>query len=104
MSVAIEKLYREKGLRTILHRNTIWTKPQKRKGVKSIMEGKVKWFNDKKGYGFIETESEGDIFVHYSGIEDTGGFRSLQEGEKVDFQIEQTQRGPQAVQVKKQSE
>ena len=47
------------------------------------MEGKVKWFNDKKGYGFIETESEGDIFVHYSGIEDTGGFRSLQEGEKV---------------------
>jgi CspA family cold shock protein len=65
------------------------------------MEGKVKWFNDKKGYGFIETENEGDIFVHYSGIEDTGGFRSLQEGENVDFQIEQTQRGPQAVQVKK---
>jgi len=67
------------------------------------MEGKVKWFNDKKGYGFIETEKEGDIFVHYSGIEDTGGFRSLQEGEKVDFEIEQTQRGPQAVQVKKQA-
>ena len=58
------------------------------------MEGKVKWFNDKKGYGFLETE--GDIFVHYSGIEDTGGFRSLQEGEAVEFQIEQTQRGPQA--------
>ena len=51
--------------------------------------------------GFIETENEGDIFVHYSGIEDTGGFRSLQEGEKVDFEIEQTQRGPQAVKVKK---
>lgn len=65
------------------------------------MEGKVKWFNDKKGYGFIETEGEGDIFVHYSGIEDTGGFRSLQEGESVNFEIEQTQRGPQAVQVKK---
>jgi CspA family cold shock protein len=43
----------------------------------------------------------GDIFVHYSGIEDSGGFRSLQEGETVEFQIEQTQRGPQAVQVKK---
>ena len=66
------------------------------------MEGQVKWFNDKKGYGFIETENDGDLFVHYSGIEDTGGFRSLQEGEKVEFEIEQTQRGPQAVQVKKQ--
>ena len=65
------------------------------------MEGKVKWFNDKKGYGFIETDTEGDIFVHYSGIEDTGGFRSLREGETVDFQIEQTQRGPQAVKVTK---
>ena len=65
------------------------------------MEGKVKWFNDKKGYGFIETENDGDIFVHYSGIEDSGGFRSLQEGGKVGFEIEQTQRGPQAVQVKK---
>ena len=66
------------------------------------MEGRVKWFNDKKGYGFVESENDGDIFVHYSGIEDTGGFRSLQEGEKVEFEIEQTQRGPQAVQVKKQ--
>jgi len=68
------------------------------------MKGNVKWFNEKKGYGFIETENDGDIFVHYSGIEGTGGFRSLQEGEKVDFQIEQTQRGPQAVEVKKQGE
>ncbi len=67
------------------------------------MEGRVKWFNDKKGYGFVETENDGDIFVHYSGIEDTGGFRSLLEGEKVEFEIEQTQRGPQAVQVKKQA-
>ena len=65
------------------------------------MEGTVKWFNDKKGYGFLETESDGDVFVHYSGIEESGGFRSLKEGEKVIFQLEQTQRGPQAVQVKK---
>jgi len=67
------------------------------------MEGTVKWFNDKKGYGFIETESDGDVFVHYSGIEESGGFRSLKEGERVNFQLEQTQRGPQAVQVKKQA-
>jgi CspA family cold shock protein len=65
------------------------------------MEGTVKWFNDKKGYGFIETESDGDVFVHYSGIEESGGFRSLKEGERVNFQLEQIQRGPQAVQVKK---
>lgn len=65
------------------------------------MEGRVKWFNDKKGYGFIETDSEGDIFVHYSGITNNGGFRSLKEGEKVGFQVEQTQRGPQAVEVQK---
>ena len=63
------------------------------------MEGRVKSFNDKKGYGFVETENDGDIFVHY---EDTDGFRSLHEGESVGFEIEQTQRGPQAVQVKKQ--
>jgi len=92
---------KKKEFSSIFHRNTLWIKPQKRKGANSIMEGKVKWFNDKKGYGFIETESDGDIFVHYSGIEDSGGFRSLQEGETVEFQIEQTQRGPQAVQVKK---
>ena len=100
--VVAAELRQERGFCIIFHRNTFWIKPQRRKGVNSTMEGKVKWFNDKKGYGFIETESDGDIFVHYSGIEDTGGFRSLQEGEKVDFQIEQTQRGPQAVQVKKQ--
>jgi CspA family cold shock protein len=100
---ATTAFHQEKEYCIILHRNTLWIKPQKRKGVYSTMEGKVKWFNDKKGYGFIETDSDGDIFVHYSGIEDSGGFRSLQEGEKVDFQIEQTQRGPQAVQVKKQT-
>jgi CspA family cold shock protein len=65
-----------------------------------MAEGRVKWFNDKKGYGFIETDAHEDVFVHYSGIEESG-FRSLQEGERVSFEIEQTARGPQAVNVKK---
>ncbi len=64
------------------------------------MEGQVKWFNDKKGYGFIETDNEGDVFVHYSAIQGEG-FRSLQEGDKVTFDIEQSPRGPQATDVRR---
>jgi CspA family cold shock protein len=65
-----------------------------------MAEGKVKWFNDKKGYGFIEIEGQADVFVHYSGIM-TDGFKSLREGESVTFDIEETSRGPQAVNVQK---
>ena len=65
-----------------------------------MMEGRVKWFNDKKGYGFIETDNEGDVFVHYSAIQGEG-FRSLQEGDKVTFDIEQSPRGPQAIDVRR---
>ncbi len=65
-----------------------------------MAEGKVKWFNDQKGYGFIETETQGDVFVHYSAIE-AEGFRSLQEGERVSFDVEDTPKGPQAVNVKR---
>jgi CspA family cold shock protein len=65
-----------------------------------MMEGRVKWFNDKKGYGFIETDNEGDVFVHYSAIQGEG-FRSLQEGDKVTFEIEQSPRGPQATDVRR---
>ena len=65
-----------------------------------MAEGKVKWFNDKKGYGFIEIEGQADVFVHYSGIV-TDGFKSLREGEAVTFDIEETSRGPQAVNVQK---
>ncbi|MEA1992224.1 MAG: cold-shock protein [Thermodesulfobacteriota bacterium] len=68
-----------------------------------MMEGRVKWFNDKKGYGFIETDNEGDVFVHYSAIQGEG-FRSLQEGDKVTFDIEQSPRGPQAVDVRRAAE
>jgi cold shock protein len=65
-----------------------------------MAQGRVKWFNEKKGYGFIETEGEGDVFVHYSAIEGSG-FRSLNDGEPVSFEVEQSSKGPQAVNVKK---
>jgi cold shock protein len=65
-----------------------------------MAQGRVKWFNEKKGYGFIETEGEGDVFVHYSAIEGSG-FRSLNDGEPVSFEVEESSKGPQAVNVKK---
>jgi cold shock protein len=65
-----------------------------------MAEGRVKWFNDKKGYGFIETSDQGDVFVHHTAI-DGEGFRSLSEGEKVSFEVERGPKGPQAVRVKK---
>ncbi len=63
-------------------------------------KGTVKWFNTSKGYGFITKESGGDIFVHFSGIVGDG-FKSLNNGDPVQFEIEETQKGPQAVNVSK---
>ena len=61
--------------------------------------GKVKWFNNSKGYGFIEPEGGGsDIFVHYSAIQDKG-FKTLEEGEEVEFEVTQGPKGPQAEKV-----
>lgn len=60
--------------------------------------GKVKWFNDGKGFGFIETD-EGDVFVHHSAIEGSG-FRSLREGQEVEVEIGQSAKGPRAVRVR----
>lgn len=65
-----------------------------------MTEGRVKWFNEKKGYGFIETDEGGDVFVHYTGIEGEG-FRTLRETERVSFDIEESPKGPQAVNVKR---
>lgn len=60
--------------------------------------GEVKWFNQSKGFGFITQENGNDIFVHYSGIE-TEGFKVLVEGQRVEFEVENTPKGPQAVHV-----
>jgi CspA family cold shock protein len=64
------------------------------------MNGKVKWFNAEKGYGFIEREDGGDVFVHFSAIQ-TDGFKSLDEGQAVAFDIVEGARGPQAANVVK---
>lgn len=61
--------------------------------------GKVKWFNASKGYGFLEREGGPDVFVHYSAIQ-SEGFRTLQEGQEVEFEIEQGPKGLQAANVK----
>lgn len=63
-------------------------------------KGRVKWFNDSKGYGFIEQDSGQDVFVHYSAIKDEG-FKSLKEGQEVLFEIVDGAKGPQAANVTK---
>ncbi|MCR6095113.1 cold shock domain-containing protein [Salipaludibacillus agaradhaerens] len=64
------------------------------------MQGKVKWFNAEKGFGFIEREDGDDVFVHYSAI-DQEGFKTLDEGQEVQFEIVEGARGPQAANVVK---
>jgi len=65
-----------------------------------VAKGTVKWFNDSKGFGFIENEDGGDVFVHYSGIKDNG-FKSLAEGQAVSFDIVDGDKGPKAENVEK---
>lgn len=60
--------------------------------------GTVKWFNASKGFGFIERENDSDVFVHYSEI-DSDGFRTLEEGQRVEFDVVEGQKGPQAQKV-----
>ena len=66
-----------------------------------MANGIVKWFNDKKGFGFIEKEEGGDIFVHFSSIA-MDGYKTLAEGDRVVFDIEETDRGPAASNVRKE--
>ena len=75
--------------------------PQKRGGAHvERLKGTVKWFNNAKGYGFLGRDDGPDVFIHYSSIT-TEGYKSLQEGDKVEFEIVQGQKGPQAANVTK---
>ncbi len=65
-----------------------------------MAQGIVKWFNDRKGYGFISQEDGNDVFVHFSSIEATG-YKTLSEGDNVEFEIEESDRGPEAKNVNK---
>lgn len=64
----------------------------------STTTGKVKWFDSKKGFGFIEHEEKDDVFVHFREIK-TDGYKTLKEGQEVEFQLEDSEKGPQAVNV-----
>ncbi len=65
-----------------------------------MAEGIVKWFNNKKGYGFIEQENGKDLFVHFSNIK-MDGFKTLEDGDRVEFEIAESDQGPEAKEVKK---
>jgi cold shock protein len=69
-------------------------------GNHTMQTGTVKWFNAEKGFGFIESEGGGDVFVHFSAIQEEG-FKSLDEGQRVQFNVVQGNRGPQAENVTK---
>ncbi|HZG71858.1 MAG TPA: cold-shock protein CspD [Chondromyces sp.] len=67
-----------------------------------MLQGKVKWFNAEKGFGFIEVEGRDDVFVHFSAIQGEG-YKSLEEGQNVSFEVVEGPRGPQAANVVKEA-
>lgn len=69
-------------------------------GFRNMKQGTVKWFNAEKGFGFIEVEGENDVFVHFSAI-NQDGYKSLEEGQSVEFEVVEGDRGPQAANVVK---
>lgn len=71
-----------------------------RGGILTMEQGTVKWFNSEKGFGFIERENGDDVFVHFSAIQGDG-FKTLEEGQAVTFDVEDGNRGPQATNVEK---
>ena len=70
-----------------------------RGGGQQVATGRVKWFNNSKGYGFIEQEGGKDVFVHYSAVQGSG-YRSLEEGQSVEFEVTDGAKGPQAANVR----
>jgi CspA family cold shock protein len=72
----------------------------KRKGVKAMSKGRVKWFNEQKGFGFISRDDGDDLFVHFSSIKQDG-FKVLREGDEVEFEVAQGKKGLQAIDVVK---
>jgi len=68
--------------------------------VTETLTGTVKWFNAGKGFGFIARDNGNDVFVHFSAIVDNGGYRELQEGQRVEFSIEDSPKGPKAANVR----
>lgn len=64
-----------------------------------MVKGTVKWFNATKGYGFLSTEDGQDVFVHFTALEDNGEFRTLSQGQDVEFEIVEGEKGPQASNV-----
>jgi len=73
-----------------------------KEGGKAVARGKVKWFNNQKGFGFITTDAGTDVFVHYSAIAQEG-YKTLEEGQEVEFEVEMGPKGEQATNVRKVS-
>jgi CspA family cold shock protein len=94
MPVPMSPMHVSQGLK-FLSRNR-----RTNKGERKMSEGKVKWFNDSKGFGFIEQEGTKDLFVHHSAIQGEG-FKSLAEGDRVSFDVVQGAKGPAAENVRK---